>query len=92
MNVVWTEGAADDLVAIVEYIRRDSSEAGRRVARTIFEEVMSLVTMPYRGRKRQTDSSRELVFAPWPYVAVYEVIEDKVYIKAIRHTSRNLAR
>ena len=92
MNVIWTEGAADDLVAIVEYIRQDSTDAGRRVAKTIVDEVASLAAMPYRGRKRQTDSSRELVFAPWPYVVVYEVIEGKVYIKAIRHTSRNLSR
>lgn len=92
MTVIWTEGAAHDLAGIVDYIRQDNPEAGRRVAKTIFEEVLSLVSMPYRGRKRLTDNSRELVFAPWPYVAVYEVIEDKVFIKAIRHTSRNLAR
>jgi plasmid stabilization system protein ParE len=89
---MWTEGAADDLAGIVDYIRRDNPDAGRRVARIIFEEIMSLTTMPYRGRKRLTDNSRELVLAPWPYVAVYEVIEDKVYVKAIRHTSRNLSR
>ena len=41
------------------------------------------------GRKRATDNSREFVFAPWPYVAVYEVIEGKVYIKGVRHTARD---
>ena len=44
---------------------------------------------PYMGQKRAADSSRELVFAPWPYVAVYEVIEGKVYIKGVRHTARD---
>ena len=37
MNVIWTEGAADDLAGIVDYIRRDNQEVGRRVAKTIFE-------------------------------------------------------
>jgi plasmid stabilization system protein ParE len=59
------------------------------VAKSIFDAVMSLGSMPYRGRKRSTDSSRELIFAPWPYVAVYEVIDDKVYVKGVRHTSRD---
>jgi len=48
---------------------------------------MSLRNMPNRGRARERDTARELVFAPWPYVALYEVVGDKVFIKAICHTS-----
>jgi plasmid stabilization system protein ParE len=32
MKVVWTEGAAEDLAAIVEHIARDSPDAARGVA------------------------------------------------------------
>jgi plasmid stabilization system protein ParE len=77
MKIIWTLGAANDL-----------TEAGRRVAKVIYDQTMSLASMPYRGRKRISDSARELVFAPWPYVAVYEIIEEKIYIEGIRHTSR----
>jgi len=89
MTVIWTEGAAQDLTAIVDYIAGDDPQAARRVAKAVFDGVMSLSSMPHRGRGRPTDSSREMVFAPWPYLAVYEVVDSKVYIKGIRHTSRD---
>jgi plasmid stabilization system protein ParE len=89
MKVVWTEGAADDLEAIVMHIQRDSPDAARRVAKEIFDTIMTLPSLPHRGRKRMEDAGREIVFAPWPYVAVYEVIGEKLYVKAIRHTSRD---
>jgi plasmid stabilization system protein ParE len=89
MKVVWTEGAAQDLTEIVDYIADDSPEAARRVAKHIFDALMKLQSTPYIGRKRTADSSRELVFAPWPYVAVDEVIGDAIYIKGVRHTARN---
>ncbi len=90
MKVIWTESAADDLAGIVTYIRTDDPESARRVAKLIFDRIMSLGTMPYRGRRRSTDAYRELVFAPWPYVAIYDVVEeeDKVYLHHIRHTAR----
>jgi plasmid stabilization system protein ParE len=91
MKVVWTEGAAQDLTEIVDYIADDSPEAARRVAKHIFDSLMRLAATPYMGRKRSADNSRELVFAPWPYVAVYEVADDKIYIKGIRHTARDWA-
>ena len=89
MKVIWTEGAADDLEQIVDYIASNSPEAARRVASHIFETVTGLSSFPGLGRRRKTDSARELVFAPWPYICVYQVIEDAIHIKAIRHTSRN---
>lgn len=89
MRVIWSEGAADDLASIVRHIGEDSPEAARRVAEEIFDIVMSLPSLPFRGRKREEDSAREIVFAPWPYVAVYEIVEDKLYVKAVRHTARD---
>jgi len=91
MRIVWTQGAADDLESIVVHIQRDSPDAARRVAKVIFDTIMSLPSTPFRGRKRTEDSGREIVFAPWPYIAVYEVAGEIIYVKAIRHTSRNWA-
>jgi toxin ParE1/3/4 len=88
VKVIWTEGAAEDLTRIVEYISQDDAEAGRRVAKVVYDATMSLGSMPYRGRKR-SDGSREIVFAPWPYVAVYEIIDVEVFIEGIRHTARD---
>ena len=89
MKLIWTQHAADDLESIVIYIQKDSPEAARRVAKFIFDTIATLPSLPHRGRKREEDDGREIVFAPWPYLAVYEVVGETLYIKAIRHTSRH---
>ena len=88
-KVRWTENAANDLASIVNYIRKDDPAAASRVAKTIFDGVSELRTFPSRGRIGVVDNTRELVFAPWPYIAVYELFEDQVQVLRIRHASRN---
>jgi len=73
MRVRRTTNAADDLARIVNYIRKDNPEAARRVATAIFDGVADLRTFPKRGRIGLVRNTRELIFAPWPYVAVYEI-------------------
>lgn len=88
-KVRWTANAANDLASIVNYIHKDNPDAARRVAKTIFDAVSELRKFPSRGRIGVVDKTRELVFAPWPYIAVYEVMEDEVQVLRIRHTSRD---
>jgi len=89
MKVIWTEGAVDDLTVIVDHISQDSPDAARDVARAIFHGVASLASFPHLGRKRTKDSFRELVFATVSYIAVYEVLEERIFVHGIRHTSRD---
>jgi toxin ParE1/3/4 len=89
MRVRWTTNAADDLARIVERIREDKPSAAQHVAKTIFTTVAALRTFPNRGRLGLAPNTRELVFAPWPYIAVYEIIEDQVQILRIRHASQD---
>ena len=89
MKVRWTANAANDLAGIVDYIRNDNPEAARRVAKTIFDGVSELRTFPSRGRIGLAENTRELVFSPWPYIAVYEIFEDQVQVLRIRHASRD---
>ena len=89
MRVIWTQAAADDLEAIVEYIYRSSPDAAARVAAHIFDTIVMLASFPQRGKKRDEDDSREIVFVPWPYVAVYQIVHDGLIVEAIRHTSRD---
>jgi toxin ParE1/3/4 len=89
MRVRWTTNAANDLTRIVERIREDNPAAAQRVAKTIYKGVSALRTFPNRGRIGVVKDTRELVFAPWPYIAVYEIIEDQVQILRIRHASQD---
>ena len=89
MRVRWTANASNDLAGIVNYIRKDNPEAARRVAQTIFDGASELRTFPSRGRLGMVEGTRELVFAPWPYIAVYEIFENQVQVLRIRHASRD---
>ena len=89
MNVVWTPRAAEDLYALIDYIRLDNSDAAVRVASRIFSQIEALATMPHRGRTGQAPRTRELVFHPWPYIAVYRIEEDEVRVLRIRHASQD---
>jgi len=89
MRVRWTAHAADDLTRIVNYIRKDNPEAARRVAKTIFDGVAGLRTFPQRGRIGLATDTRELIFAPLPYLAVYEISQGQVYILRIRHAAQD---
>ena len=89
MRVRWTTNAATDLTPIVERIREDNPLAAQRAARTIYKGIEALRQFPYRGRIGLAPDTRELVFAPLPYIAVYEVIEDHVQVLRIRHGSQD---
>jgi addiction module RelE/StbE family toxin len=89
MRLRWTTDAANDLTHIVERIRLDNPPAAQRVAQAIYNDVAALRTSPYRGRAGLASNTRELVFAPWPYIAVYEIIEDQVQVLRIRHASQD---
>jgi plasmid stabilization system protein ParE len=89
MRVRWTTNAADDLACIVERIPESSPAAAQRVAKKIYTSVAELRKSPRRGRIGLADNTRELVFAPWPYIAVYEIIEDQVQVLRIRHASQD---
>lgn len=81
--------AADDLESIVKRIREDNAEAARRVAETIFNSIATLSKTPYRGRIGRISDTRELVFSPWPYIAVYEITQNQVQVLRIRHAAQN---
>ncbi len=70
---------------ITRYIQRDNAEAARRVAERIYKECEALATSPERGRKSSQPGTREIVFTPWPYLAVYRVEQSTVQILRVWH-------
>ena len=89
MRIRWTTPARQDLAAIVRYIRRDKPIAARRVGAKIREGVASLSTMALRNRRGEVEGTHELIFHPWPYIAVYRVLANEVQIIRIRHAAQD---
>jgi toxin ParE1/3/4 len=84
MRVRWTTAAADDLERICDYIVETSPDSAHRIAHLIVDGIASLHTFPNRGRAGRVNGTREFVFAPLPFVAVYEV-KDEVQVLRILH-------
>jgi toxin ParE1/3/4 len=88
MKVLWTPRATSDLDAMMDFIGKDNPDAAIRVAARIYSQVMQLAAMPNIGRAGEVPGTRELVFHPWPYVAVYRVMQDNIRILRLRHASQ----
>jgi addiction module RelE/StbE family toxin len=85
MQIRWSASAAEDLFRIVEYIHKENAPAAQRVANTIYENVGSLNSFPYRGRQGRVEGTRELPVPSLPFIVVYRVIRDAVEIAAVIH-------
>jgi toxin ParE1/3/4 len=81
--------AALDLRRIARYIRRDNPTAARNVAKTIFEAANGLEEFPNRGRAGRIAGTRELIFAGWPFILVYEVRQESVEILRVYHGAQD---
>lgn len=90
MEVRWSVPAAEDLRRIYERIERDSPEAARRVAMTIYDGCARLKDFPHMGRpSSRINGRRELTFAPLPYIVVYQVKEHAIEISRIFHGAQD---
>ena len=56
--------------------------------RKLYEAIRSLREWPYRGRVGREDGTRELLFPPLPYIAVYRVEEQSIEVLRIYHAAQ----
>ena len=57
--------------------------------RKLYEAVRSLKELPHRGRVGREEGTRELLFPPLPYVAVYRVKEQAIEVLRIYHAAQD---
>ena len=89
MQIRWSPEAADDLERIVRYIQQDKPAAAREVAGAIYQGITSLKDSPQRGRIGRIEGTRELLFTPLPYIAVYRVKDGIIEISRIYHGAQD---
>src|SRR4051812_3155589 len=85
MKIHWSLEASADFIAIIRYIHQENPTASRRVAERISHALNRLKAFPNLGRPGRLEGTRELVFAPLPFVVVYRVKQEIVEIARVLH-------
>jgi toxin ParE1/3/4 len=89
MRIRWTPAAAADLQHISDYLGQRHPQYRQSTMRKLYETVRSIKQSPDRGRLGREDGTREILFSPLPYVAVYRVTEETVEVLRIYHTAQD---
>ena len=84
MRIRWTPAAATDLQHINDYLKDHRPTYRQPTMRKIYGAIGSLKAMPYRGRFGRENGTREILFPPLPYAAVYRVNETERIIEVLR--------
>jgi addiction module RelE/StbE family toxin len=93
-KVKWTSNAKEDLLNIVDYMKKDSLNAARNAYEQIKEKAQSSNFFPLRGRvvpellKEGITIYRELIAQPWRIM--YKIENDTIFIMAIFDSRQNV--
>jgi len=80
----WTEDAADDIVAIAEFISRDSEFYAKAVVQKIMEKITTIPEAPEIGRMVPEIESAELRERfVYSYRIIYQITDDAIWLIAI---------
>ena len=91
MRIRWTPAAAADLQGISDYLKEHHPHDRQPTMRKLCETIRSLRQAPYLGRPGAEEGTREILFPPLPYVAVYRVNERLQTVEVLRayHGAQN---
>ena len=92
MQVCWTTAAASDLEKIADYLFERTPQNAARLIREICDAAFALRIYPNRGRPGKKSGTRELVLSSLPYVVVYKIAGEVLYIARILHGAQDWPR
>ena len=85
MRIRWTPAAATDLQNLSDYLKDHHPHYRQPTMRKVYAAVQSLKEWPHRGRAGREEGTRELLFPPLPYIAVYRVKGQSIEVLRIYH-------
>ncbi len=85
MRVVLSPQAIEDIDAVYAYIAQDDPTRADDIMALILDAAQSLDTLADRGRPGQVEDTRELLVKRLPYIIVYSVHRDQVYVLGVYH-------
>jgi toxin ParE1/3/4 len=91
MKATWSEPAVADLVAIHDYIARDSPHYARRFVEKLIAAAEPLESFPQLGRIVSEGDGRHREILIRAYRLIYRVEGEEIFIVTVVHGSRNLA-
>jgi toxin ParE1/3/4 len=89
MRIRWTPAAAADLQSISEYLKEHHPRYLEATMRKLYGTIRDLKQWPGRGRTGREEGTREILFSPTPYVAVYRVREQTIEVMRIYHGAQD---
>ena len=88
MRILLTDPAIQDLDSIEAYVAEDNPEAAVQSVLRVLEAVEGLAEHPNIGRPGRISGTRELVVSKTPYIAVYRVRTNTVWVLRVLHGAR----
>lgn len=89
MRIRWTPSAAADLQQISDYLTEHSPHYRAATMQKLYNGIHVLKQWPHRGRQGVEPGTRELLFPPLPYIAVYRARTEDVEILRIYHAAQD---
>jgi toxin ParE1/3/4 len=91
MRIRWTPAAAADLQGISDFLREHHPQYHEQTMRKLYTTIRALKSSPNRGKRGRVAGTREILFPPMPYVAVYRVREQHIEVLRIWHSAQSRA-
>lgn len=88
-RLYWTTAATADLQHISDYLKVRHPHYRQPTLRKLYDTIRSLRQSPYRGRPGSEPDTREVLFPPLPYVAVYRVKGEAIEVLRIYHGAQD---
>lgn len=88
MRLLFADPALGDLEAIEAHIAYDDPDAAVRTVLAVLEAVDVRSEHPNIGRPGRMSGTRELVVSPLPFIAIYRVQQNTVWILRVLHGAR----
>jgi toxin ParE1/3/4 len=85
MQLRWTEAASADLERAADYLFEHSTERASGIVQALYAAPSALLLFPLRGRMGRKPGTRELVLIGLPYIVVYTVREEIIYVVRVLH-------
>jgi toxin ParE1/3/4 len=81
----WADEAVADLGNITNYLFQTSPDRAAVLVRGIYNAPQVLLAFPKRGRPGRKEGTRELLLLPLPWVVIYRIVGETIYVVRILH-------